>query len=83
MAQEATQAPLEGLHTQNVSERTLASRMIRSLRERPARGIGLVILGLIILAVVFAPLITPQGPDETSLEYRLRPPFWIDGSISP
>jgi peptide/nickel transport system permease protein len=83
MAEEVAQAPLAGLHTQNVSERTLTSRMVRSLRERPSRAIGLVILGLIILSAVFAPLITPEGPNVTSLQLRLKPPFWMEGSVSP
>ncbi len=83
MAEEVAQAPLAGLATRQVAERTLMSRMARSLRERPSRGIGLVILGVIILAAVFAPLITPQEPNLTSLELRLRPPFWMEGSVSP
>lgn len=83
MAEEAVQSPLTGLSKRSVSERTLVSRMIRSIRERPARGIGLLILGLIVMAVIFAPLITPTGPDVTNLELRLRPPFWIEGSAWP
>lgn len=66
-----------------IRERTLKTRMLTSLRKRPGRGIGLAILLLIVLAAVFAPVITPQGPNVTNLELRLRPPFWIEGSTSP
>ncbi len=83
MAQELAQEPSAVFQPQKVSERTLRSRMIMSLRQRPIRGIGLVILLLIILAAVLAPLITPQGPETTSLELRLKPPFWMDGNVSP
>ena len=68
---------------QDVAARSLKDRMIRSLRERPTRGIGLVILSIIILAAVFAPVITPQAPEESTLALRLKPPFWMDGAVSP
>jgi hypothetical protein len=29
------------------------------------------------------PLITPQGPEETSLWLRLKPPFWMEENVSP
>lgn len=68
---------------QMVSERNLRSRMVRSLQQRPRRGIGLVILLAIVLLAVFAPLVTPQAPEQTSLELRLKPPFWSEDSVSP
>ncbi len=81
MTEELEQQHSEGL--QRVSERTLKTRMVRSLKERPSRGLGLAILLLIVLAAVFAPVITPGGPEETSLRLRLKPPFWMEESVSP
>jgi len=83
MAQEIAQEPFTGLQLQKVSERTLKHRMLISLKQRPIRGLGIAILLLIILAAVFAPLITPQGPEITSLQLRLKPPFWMEGNVSP
>lgn len=83
MMGELAQETLEEFQLTRVSERTLKTRMIRSLRQRPTRGIGLVILLLIVLAAIFAPLITPQEPETTSLELRLKPPFWMEDSVAP
>jgi peptide/nickel transport system permease protein len=83
MAEEAAGAAVVDSQLQKVAERTVKDRMIRSLRQRPSRGIGLVILSLIILGAIFAPLITPQAPEATSLQLRLKPPFWMEGSVSP
>jgi peptide/nickel transport system permease protein len=83
MTEEVAQEPLGEHQLQKVSERTLKTRMIRSLRQQPSRGIGLVILLLIILAAIFAPVITPQAPETTSLQLRLKPPFWMEGTVSP
>lgn len=83
MSEESALGAVEEFQLTRVSERTLKTRMIRSLRQRPIRGIGLVILLLIILGAIFAPFITPQGPNETSFELRLRPPFWMEESVAP
>jgi peptide/nickel transport system permease protein len=83
MTENVAQEPVAKIQQTEVSERTLKSRMIRSLRQRPSRAIGLIILLLIVLAAVFAPLITPQAPEDTSLQLRLKPPFWSDESVSP
>ncbi len=83
MAELAGQDLLIDMELPEVATRTLKDRMIRSLRERPSRGIGLVILALIVLAAVFAPFITPQLPEETNLALRLKPPFWMADSESP
>lgn len=76
------QGSVENLQIEMVSERTLKTRMVRSLLQRPTRGIGLVVLLLIVLAAVAAPVITPQGPDVTSLKLRLRPPFWMEDNTA-
>ena len=83
MIESATQEPLAEPDYQDVAARTLKDRMIRSLRERPSRGIGLVILAVIVLAAIFAPLLSPQAPEEANLALRLTPPFWMEGSVSP
>ena len=83
MTEEVAQTAPTGFQPQKVSERTLKTRMIQSLQQQPSRGIGLAIVLLIILAAVFAPVITPQAPEATSLQLRLRPPFWMEGSVSP
>lgn len=83
MTEVAAMKPTIEIEPQEVTTRTLRDRMVRSLRERPSRGLGLVILALIILGALFAPYITPQLPQETSLELRLKPPFWMDDSVSP
>lgn len=66
-----------------ISQRTLGTRMVYSLRQRPSRAIGLIILLGIILMAIFAPLITPQAPEATSFALRFKPPFWVEGSVSP
>lgn len=83
MAEETVEAIVADFQLQKVAERTLKDRMIRSLRQRPSRGVGLVILSVIILGAIFAPQITPQAPEATSLQLRLKPPFWMEGSVSP
>ena len=66
-----------------ISQRTLGTRMVYSLRQRPSRAIGLIILLGIVLMAIFAPLITPQAPEATSFALRFKPPFWVEGSVSP
>ncbi|MCP4168889.1 MAG: ABC transporter permease [Chloroflexi bacterium] len=83
MTDEPGLEPVPEIQFQKVSERTLKSRMIASLRQRPTRGIGLVIILIIVLAAIFAPAITPQDPTQVSLQLRLRPPFWMEDSVSP
>lgn len=46
----------------------------RKLRRDPMTAITLGILGLIILAAIFAPLLTSYDPYETALRQRLKPP---------
>lgn len=83
MEKTTTESPVTDLQLEQVTHRTMKDRMIRSLRQRPSRGIGLVILSVIILCAIFAPLITPQGPNATSLQLRNSPPFWMEDNVSP
>lgn len=59
------------------------SRLARLLRRMVGhRGVlmGMTVLGVIILAAVFAPLLTSQDPYLQDLSIRLKPPFWMPGT---
>ncbi len=43
---------------------------------------GLAILIIFVFAAVFAPLLSPHDPLETSLYDQLKPPMWYDGGSS-
>jgi len=83
MAIELTPDGADRLEAGRITERTLRTRMVYSLRQRPSRAIGLIILAAIILMAIFAPLITPVAPETTSFALRFKPPFWVEGSVSP
>src|SRR5438876_4328046 len=57
---------------------TLVVSPRRSLRRpqrlSPAGAIGVAMLGLIVFAAVFAPLLTPYNPVKTDLVNSLQPP---------
>ena len=38
--------------------------------------VGVAIIGLVVLCAIFAPLITPSGPNEQDLLNTLQPPSW-------
>lgn len=42
-------------------------------------GIPLVVLALFVLATVFAPVLTPYGPNNHDLTVAMQPPFWAEG----
>ncbi len=48
--------------------------MIRALLARPSGLAGLLIVGLVTLAALFAPLLAPQNPIAINLASRLAPP---------
>jgi ABC-type dipeptide/oligopeptide/nickel transport system permease subunit len=63
-------------------ERTLADRLryVGRLLWRDRSGIlGIVLLTIIVLAAVFAPLITKYPPDEQNLRASKLPPAWQEG----
>lgn len=37
------------------------------------------IIGILVAMAIFAPLIAPHSPEETSLPNRLKPPAWVKG----
>jgi len=49
--------------------------------ENKGALIGLVVFGLIVLAAIFAPLLAPHSPIETTAA-KLAPPSWLDGGSS-
>jgi peptide/nickel transport system permease protein len=55
------------------------SRALRSLRRSPVGMIGFVIVGFVIAAALFAPLLAPHEPTRLQLGQRFLPPFWMDG----
>jgi peptide/nickel transport system permease protein len=53
-------------------------RRRRLMRSRSAE-LGLVLVMLIVLAAVFAPLLSPFGYTDTAFDHTLQPPFWLPG----
>lgn len=52
----------------------------RTRAANPAFRIGLVLLGLIVLAALFGNLLLSADPFAQDLNKRLIPPFWMDGA---
>jgi peptide/nickel transport system permease protein len=50
-------------------------RLLRS----PGGLMGLVLVVLVMLAAVFAPVLSPHDPARQNIVHRLKPPFWIEG----
>lgn len=51
-------------------------RMLRRVLGQHGLTLGAILLGLILLAAVFAPLLAPHDPYEQDLSRRLVPPVW-------
>ncbi|MGE0724505.1 MAG: ABC transporter permease [Alphaproteobacteria bacterium] len=60
-----------------------APRRLFARRAARHRGLiaGATVFGLIVLAAIFAPLLTPQDPYVQNLTLRLKPPAWSAGSL--
>jgi peptide/nickel transport system permease protein len=57
-------------------------RMIRLARRSPLASVGVVIVGLVIVAALAAPLLATTDPIDQDLTVVLKPPFWLeDGSL--
>lgn len=41
---------------------------------------GIVVLGVVIFAAIFAPLLSAHDPYQQDLLARMKPPFWMEGS---
>src|SRR5499426_2012405 len=51
-------------------------------RRSPLAAVGVVIVGLVIVAAVAAPLLATTDPIDQDLAAALKPPFWVeDGSL--
>ncbi len=55
------------------------SRAMRNLRRSPVGLIGFVIVGFVLMAALFAPLLAPHEPTRLQLGQRFLPPFWLEG----
>ena len=66
-----------------IARRQRWQRATRSLRRDPSAIFGVTILGIVVIAAVFAPLLAPHSPHVVDPLKRLIPPFWIqpDGSM--
>ena len=59
-----------------------AARAVRLARRSPLATLGVLIVGLVVLAALMAPLLATTDPIEQDLTVALKPPFWMaDGSL--
>lgn len=58
---------------------TVLQRFINQLRRDPRLGFSAGYLLIVMLAAIFAPLVSPFDPSQQSLLLRLRPPAWLEG----
>ena len=58
-------------------------RAALTLRRDPSALFGIIILGIVLIAAIFAPLLAPHDPHLVDPLKRLIPPFWVepDGSM--
>jgi len=57
-------------------------RVIKFARRSPLATVGVVIVGLVIVAALAAPLLATTDPIDQDLTIVLKPPFWLeDGSL--
>lgn len=54
---------------------------LHALRRNVVAQVAVLVLVTVVLVGLFAPLIAPFDPQAQSLTDRLRPPFWMDGSL--
>ncbi|MBI2857105.1 MAG: ABC transporter permease, partial [Chloroflexi bacterium] len=70
-----------------MSDTTLVSAprgRIARLRARLPRlpWVPLIIIGAIVFATIFAPLLTPHEPDAIQMQMRFQPPAWAEKGLS-
>jgi peptide/nickel transport system permease protein len=58
-----------------------ARRRRRAVRVPPSVAVCFALVAALILAAIFAPLLSPHDPTKQSLVIRNRPPAWIEGSV--
>ncbi|MAF52314.1 MAG: peptide ABC transporter permease [Chloroflexi bacterium] len=52
-------------------------QLLDALRRGPVVSVSMI--GIIVLAALFAPLVAPYHPNDQSLDDRLSPPMWQEG----
>lgn len=63
---------------------SLLAPSLRLPRRSPLAAVGVLIVGLVIVAALAAPLLATTDPIEQDLTLALKPPFWrADGSGPP
>jgi peptide/nickel transport system permease protein len=65
--------PDDSKSSSRLKHETLASKSWRQFRRHPGAIAGTIVLGLIVLAVILAPLL-PYDPEVSDLEARAQPP---------
>jgi peptide/nickel transport system permease protein len=61
----------------------LPARVRRVVRRSPLASVGVLIVGLVLVAAVGAPWLATTDPIEQDLAVALKPPFWMaDGSLA-
>ncbi len=61
---------------------SLLARSLRLARRSPLASLGVLIVGLVVIAALAAPLLATTDPIDQDLAVALKPPFWMaDGSL--
>ena len=53
--------------------------ILRRLVRSPGGMLGMALVVLVILAALFAPVLSPHDPAKQNIIHRLKPPFWMEG----
>jgi peptide/nickel transport system permease protein len=80
----ASERPL-GLAAPQAAPRSEWLVAVHRLIRRRTALFGLVVVAIVVLAAVFAPLVSPFDPYEQDISHRLQPPGWRDaaGALHP
>ena len=73
-------ADLSGIVVAPPTRRAKAAGLYRKLKRLPI--IPLLVLGLVVFAGLFAPLLAPHDPEKGELRERNMPPVWSGGETS-
>jgi len=61
---------------------SLLARSLRLARRSPLASLGVLIVGLVVIAALAAPLLATTDPIDQDLAVALKPPFWMaEGSL--
>ena len=61
----------------DLKRETALGRFVATLREHPSLAIGLLIVGIVVVAAIIGPLVVPYGPLATDPKAKLLPPSRI------